>query len=592
VIRFSAAARTPAIDARLDHLDAQRFAARLWRHDDTLWGDDPEHRRVAANRLGWLDVAAAMRAETEGLRTFAAKVASDGYTHVVLLGMGGSSLAPEVLRLTLGVAPGGLELAVLDNTSPEAVRAVANAHDPHRTLFLVSSKSGGTLEVTSFEKYFFEWVRAARGDQAGRSFVAITDPGTPLEQLAHARGYRRTFVNPPDIGGRYSALSFFGLVPAALIKADLDALLEGAIQESVASGADVPARDHPALTLGTAMGELSLAGRTKLTLVLPAELAALGSWIEQLVAESTGKRSRGIVPITDEPLGTPEQYGRDRLFAAFEPDALPPAEALRLQTLEGASQAVLKWSRRGVPGGGNGTQATSTASLARVLGGEFVRWEIATAVAGAILSVDPFDEPNVAEAKQASQDVLKRWLGSGRFDPPSIPPLARAGDVQVFAPPAVASHLREAANSGPYAAAATLLGLGRPGDYLALLAYLHRTRERHERLQKLRVVLRDSSRLATTVGYGPRFLHSTGQLHKGGPNSGVFLQITADEGEDEAIPGEKYGFATLRRAQADGDYQVLEKRERRVARLHLGARIEESLDALIAAVETRARAYK
>jgi glucose-6-phosphate isomerase len=589
VIRFSRAARTPAVDARLDHLEEQRFAARLWRHDDTLWGDDPEHRQVAANRLGWLDVPGAMRAETEGLRAFASKVAAEGYTHVVLLGMGGSSLAPEVLRLTLGVGAGGLELAVLDNTSPEAVRAVTHAHDPHRTLFLVSSKSGGTLEVTSFEKHFFEWVRGARGDQAGRSFVAITDPGTSLEQLARTRGYRRTFINPPDIGGRYSALSFFGLVPAALMRADLGALLDGAAAEAAASGPDVPARDHPALTLGATLGELALSGRSKLTLVLPNELAALGSWIEQLVAESTGKRGRGIVPVNEEPLGVPEQYGRDRLFAVLEPGGLGAPELARLATLESAGHPVLRWSYR-ADQAGSGERTPS--SLARVLGAEFLRWEFATAVAGAILSLDPFDEPNVAEAKQASQDVLKRWLSTGRFDPPVPAALARAGEVQLFAPAAVAPSLRDAAAAGPFAAAATLLTLGRPGDYVALLAYLCRTRERHERLQKLRVGVRDFSRLATTLGYGPRFLHSTGQLHKGGPNIGVYLQLTADEGEDVPIPSEKYGFATLRRAQADGDYQVLERRERRVARLHLGSNVEESLDALISAFEARARTFK
>ena len=508
--------------------------------------------------------------------------------------MGGSSLAPEVMRLTLGVGAGGLELAVLDNTSPAAVRAVAEAHDLHRTLFLVSSKSGGTLEVTSFEKYFFERVRAARGDQAGRSFVAITDPGTSLEELAHSRGYRRTFVNPPDIGGRYSALSFFGLVPAALMRADLDALLEGAAAEAAASGAEVPARDHPALVLGAALGELTLSGRDKLTLVFPPELAALGSWVEQLVAESTGKRGRGIVPVTEEPLGVPEFYGRDRLFAVLEPDALAPADTARLASLESAGNAVLRWSRRtsAARNDGDGTAPASASALARTLGGEFLRWEIATATAGAILTVDPFDEPNVSEAKQATQDVLKQWLATGRFDAPSPAAIARAGDVQLFAPPAVATVLRDSAGGGPFAAAAALLSVARSGDYFALLAYLFRTRDRHERLQKLRLAVRDSARLATTLGYGPRFLHSTGQLHKGGAASGVFLQITADEGEDEAIPGEKYGFATLRRAQADGDYQVLERRERRVARLHLGSKVEDALDSLLTALEARARAYK
>jgi glucose-6-phosphate isomerase len=576
------------VDARLEQLDHLRFSTRLWRRDDTLWGDDPERRKVAANRLGWLEVAERMRGEVEALRAFAVKVAGEGFTHVVLLGMGGSSLAPEVLRLTLGVGTLGagsgpaLELTVLDNTSPAAVRAVAATHDPRRTLFLVSSKSGGTLEVSSFEKHFFEWVRAARGDDAGRSFAAITDPDTVLEQLARSRGYRRAFINPPDIGGRYSALSFFGLVPAALIGADLDALLAGAADEAAACAATVAVRDNPAVVLGAALGELALSGRNKLTLVLPARLAALGSWIEQLVAESTGKTGRGIVPVTDEALAAPERYGRDRVFVAVETEPLEAEDAARMAGLESAGQPVLRWSH------GNGAPARGDArALARALGAEFLRWEIATATAGAVLAVDPFDEPNVSEAKQATQDVLHRWLESGRFESPQ--PIARTGDVQVFAPNEIAPRLREEASAGPMAAAAAMLAMAQSGEYFAVLAYMQRTRERHARLQRLRLVVRDELRLATTLGYGPRFLHSTGQLHKGGANSGVFLQLTADEGEDVAIPGERYGFGVLRQAQAAGDYQVLEKRGRRVVRVHLGARIEPALDELIAAFENRRR---
>ena len=589
MIQFSPAARTPAVDARCEHLDQARFGARLWRHDDTLWGDDPALRAVAANRLGWLEVAERMRSETEGLRGFAAKVAADGFTHAVLLGMGGSSLAPEVLRLTLGVRPaGGIELAVLDNTSPAAVRAISGSHDPRRTLFVVSSKSGGTLEVASFEKYFFEWVRLARGEETGRAFVAITDPGTPLEHLAQERGYRRTFTNPPDIGGRYSALSFFGLVPAALIGADLDALLSGALHEAAACGATVHARENPGLLLGAALGELTLAGRNKLTLVLPPALSALGGWIEQLIAESTGKNGRGIVPVTEETLGSPEIYGRDRVFVAIQPEALAADEAAKLETLTASGQAVLRWTRGPVAPAGDGAKPPASAGvLAATLGGEFMLWEIATATAGAVMAVDPFDEPNVAEAKQATQAVLQKWLETGRIESP--PPLARTGDLQVFAPPAASARLRPAAGTGPLAVAAAALGLGQAGDYFALLAYVHRTRERHARLQKLRLGIRDATRLSTTLGYGPRYLHSTGQLHKGGPNSGVFIQLTADEGDDVPIPGERYGFATLRQAQAAGDYQVLERLGRRVVRVHLGADIDRALDDLTAALDARVR---
>ncbi len=591
MIRFSPRSRTPAVDARLDQLDAVRFGARLWAHDDALWGDDPERRRVAANRLGWLDVPTRLQAEIGALRSFAAEVVAEGFTHAVLLGMGGSSLAPEVLKLTLGGAPGGtpggapsLDLSVLDNTSPAAVRAVELSHDPRRTLFIVSSKSGGTIEVSSFEKHFHDWVRAARGEETGRSFVAITDPGTALEDLARSRGYRRTFVNPADIGGRYSALSYFGLVPAALMGVDLDALLAGALAEAAVSGPAVPAAQNPALVLGAALGELGLSGRNKLTLVIPGRTAALGSWIEQLVAESTGKIGRGIVPIAEEALGGTEAYGRDRVFVAIETEPLSATDEARLAALAGLGHPVLSWSPA-VPGGAAGRR--DARSLAHALGAEFLRWEIATATAGAVLAVDPFDEPNVSEAKQATQAVLQRWLETGRFESPA--PLARAGEVQVFAPAAIATRLREAAGAGPFAVAASVMTLAQSGDYVALLAYMHRTSERHERLQKLRHALRDASRLATTLGYGPRFLHSTGQLHKGGPNSGVFIQLTCDEGEDAAIPGERYGFAALRQAQAAGDFQVLEKRARRVVRVHLGAKVEQALDDFLAALETRSR---
>ena len=583
MIALSPAANTPAVGARCDLLDQARFAVRLWRRDDTLWGDDPAHRAVAANRLGWLEVAARMRGEIEALRAFAAKAASDGFTHAVLLGMGGSSLAPETLRLALGVKPGGLELTVLDNTSPAAVRAVSGSHDPRRTLFIVSSKSGGTIEVTSFEKYFHEWVLAARGDDTGRAFVAITDPGTALEQLARDRGYRRTFVNPPDIGGRYSALSYFGLVPAALIGANLDALLDGALAEAEACGASVAAEKNPGLRLGAALGELALAGRNKLTLVLPSALAPLGAWIEQLVAESTGKQGRGIVPVNEEPLGGPEVYGRDRVFVVIEPDALESGEAARLAAIEAAGAAVIRVSH----GAARDALRAGSDSVATMLGREFLRWEIATATAGAVLAVDPFDEPNVAEAKQATQAVLTRWLETGRFEMPA--PLARAGDVQVWSPVSIAARLRTASGAGPLAVAAATLGLAQPGDYVALLAYVHRTRERHAKLQALRLAMRDDAHVTTTLGYGPRFLHSTGQLHKGGPNTGVFLQLTGDEGEDAPIPGERYGFATLRQAQAAGDYQVLERRGRRVVRVHLGAGIDAALDQLLAALDQRVK---
>ncbi len=564
---------TPAyrdvVHARVAALEATDWMQRLAARDPSLWSDDPAHQAVARNRLGWWDVATHMVPRVADLEAFATTVAGEGYTDAVLLGMGGSSLAPEVLRRTFGVSPGGLDLTVLDSTSPAAVRAVTEAHDPAKTLFVVSSKSGGTIEVVSFEATFWEWVRKARGDGTGRSFVAITDPGTSLGRLAAERGYRRVFENPADIGGRYSALSYFGLVPAALLRVDLHTLLAHAEAERDRNAGVEPALERPGLFLGAALGELALRGRDKLTLVLGRELAALGSWIEQLVAESTGKDGRGIVPIVGEPLGAPAAYRDDRVFVSLSVEPLPSHTHAALVLLEQAGHPVLDWR---------------TPSLA-ALGEEFLRWEIATAVASSILGVDAFDEPNVTEAKQATQAVLERVAAEGRF--PVRDAVAARDGLRAEAPHAVVEQLRPRVTQAadPAAWAAALPTLAGAGDYFALLAYVRPTPERDRRLDKLRVAARAASGAATTVGYGPRFLHSTGQLHKGGPNSGVFLQLTADEADDVAIPGRPYGFATLISAQAWGDFEVLERRQRRVLRVHLGAIPERAMDEIIEALQ-------
>jgi glucose-6-phosphate isomerase len=541
-----------AVAERHHLLQAARFGPRLVAHDDALWGDDPAHRKVAANRMGWLDVGRTIRPHAADLKAFAAEVARDGFTHAVLLGMGGSSLAPEVFRRTFGVAPGALELSVLDNTSPAAVKAVADAHDLSRTLFVVASKSGGTIEVTSFEKHFWERVSAVRGAQAGQAFVAITDPGTSLEQLARSRGYRRTFTNPPDIGGRYSALSFFGLLPAALIGVDVDALLAGLEPELAAlagGGSD-------GLALGAALGELARSGRDKLTIVASPALASVGVWIEQLVAESTGKSGRGIVPVAGEPLGAPGTYGSDRVFVGVGSPTLPEASERALDALAAAGHPVFRW----------------TSPRLLDLGADLLRWEVATVTASAVLDVDPFDEPNVSEAKAATQAVLQRYLADGRF--PERAPAATAEGLSAFAPAGA-----PAPGATPEAWLGGLLAQAHPGDYVAVLAYLHRTDAREESLEAVRALARDSAGLASTLGYGPRFLHSTGQLHKGGGPNGVFLQLTCDEG-DVAIPGERYGFGVLRAAQAAGDFEVLESRGRRVLRIHLGSDVDAGLERL------------
>ena len=557
----------PAVEARLAGLDADRLCARLWARDPTLWTTDAARHPAILNRLGWLGSPQAMGARLDATRAFARAVAEEGFTHVLLLGMGGSSLAPEVMRLTLGVGRGGLELAVLDDTSPGAVGEALRAHDPMRTLVLVSSKSGSTIEVVSFERRFHAWQAAARGEGAGRAFAAITDPGTRLEALAGTRRYREAFRGEPDIGGRYSAISPFGLVPAALLGADLDAMLDGARAELAPLREGRPSREVPGVALGAALGELALRGRDKLTLVAEPRWAPIGAWIEQLVAESTGKEGRGIVPVADEPVAAPDFYGDDRVFVALgsfaEASGIPGA----LRELEAAGHPVIAWD----PGPGG-------------LGAEFLRWEIATATAAAVLGIDPFDEPNVAEAKQATQSVLEGFLVAGRF--PDTQPLAAANGLAAHAPQAVVARCRlhAPAPAAPAAWAAALLSLARPGDCVSLLAWFHRTPERHERLQRLREVLRQSSRLATTLGYGPRYLHSTGQLHKGGADIGIFLQLTADADERQPIPDERFEFGDLQRAQAEGDYAALERRGRRLLRLHLGTQVESGLDTLIEAV--------
>ena len=553
-------------------LDAENFGAKLARRDAGLWGSASGRKQVAQHRLGWLTAPALLRPEVAALREFASSARNSGFTHALLLGMGGSSLAPEVMAHSLEPRPGAIALAVLDNTSPPAVDAALAGRDPATTLVLVSSKSGNTLEVSCFERVAFEWVRAVAGERAGLSFVAITDPGTPLEKLARERGYRRVFTNPEDIGGRYSALSLFGLVPAALMGLELDLLLDGSLEELDGIGKKSAAASSHGLWLGAALGEMALAGRDKVTLVLPHPLDALGAWIEQLLAESTGKEGRGLIPVAGEPLAPPDAYGNDRVFVVTTIGA-PPAElAHALSELETAGHPVIQWS---LPS-------------ALDLGAEFVRWEIATAVAAAVIDVNPFDEPNVAEAKQATHDLLARRGTEGSLPEPERA-AARDG-LAASAPLPTAERLRPslAEASDPMAWAAALPSALEEGDYFALLAFLHPTPARHAALQAIRQAVQRSTKVATTLGYGPRFLHSTGQLHKGGPNRGVFLQLVADEG-DRSIPDESFGFGTLQRAQALGDYEVLARHDRRVVRLDLGKNVEGGLDRLVQALTAAAR---
>jgi transaldolase/glucose-6-phosphate isomerase len=494
-----------AVRRRLALMKEQDLLGRIWRRDYTVWKPDPTE---ISNRLGWLTVGSDMRVRVPELQDFARTAAAEGFTRALLLGMGGSSLAPDMFARTFGTASGALELTVLDTTHPVTITRVEQSLDLDHTLFIVASKSGGTLETISHFEHFYSRV------PDGSRFIAITDPGTSLEALARSKGFRRVFSNPPDIGGRYSALSLFGLVPAALIGVDLDALLASACEEAHADEPTPDPAQSPGGRLGAVMGEAALAGRDKLTFVIPAGVAAFGDWVEQLVAESTGKEGKGIVPVPGEPLGPPEVYGPDRLFVALGPMQAHPG----LEALQGAGHPVVTLDFAGPA----------------ELGAQLFRFELATAVACSILGINAFDQPNVEAAKQATRDILAQGaLGS-----------PEPGDAR-----------------------AMLAGVS-PGDYIGVQAYLDHSSQEAAMLQQRRLRFRDDHLVATTVGFGPRFLHSTGQLHKGGPNSGVFLQATdAPRDVDVPIPGQPFTFGTLIDAQALGDLQALRAQGRRVARI-------------------------
>lgn len=508
---------TPAVASALQRLERLNAGGQIWKKDASLWSAAAAGRTAIANRLGWLEAPAAMRGALGDLAAFAADVRREGFTEVVLLGMGGSSLAAEVLAETFGPTDGGLALSVLDTTDPGAIRATLGRIKLQRTLFLVSSKSGTTSEMLALYRFFREELdRSAQ--RPGAHFVAITDPRTPLERLAADGGFRRTFLNAPDIGGRFSALSYFGLVPGALLGLDLTRLLDRADAMVIACGPSVPVAGNPALALAAALGGLARAGRDKVTLVLSEPIRAFGAWLEQLLTESTGKQGRGLVVVHDEPPGPPEVYGGDRVFVVIS-----LGDDARLERwvapLEAAGHPVVR------------LRLADRFDL----GAEFFRWELATAAVGILLELNPFDEPNVAQAKQATQAALAAHKERGRL--PEWP---------ADAPEDVARVLGEA----------------RPGDYVALLAYLTPDAATTAALQALRALIRDGTHLATSVGYGPRYLHSTGQLHKGGPPTPILMML-ASEGEDLPIPGERYGFATLKMAQALGDLETLRAARRR-----------------------------
>ena len=509
----------PIVEDELTRLRGLDVVERIWRGDHTVWKPSPDE---ITDRLGWLTLPGDMASEASALTAFADDARRDGCTHVVLLGMGGSSLGPELLRQTFGSAPGHPEMIVLDSTVPGWVRDVVDRIDSARTLFLVSSKSGTTVEPNVLYSYFRALVDGAVGcDRARMSFAAVTDPGTALEELASREGFRRVFHGNPDVGGRYSILSNFGLVPAALMGIDVGKMLDRASRMRDACLAADPG-DNPGAVLGASIGRLALEGRDKLTIFASPSIAGFGLWVEQLVAESLGKEGRGVVPVAGEaPLG-PNAYGDDRLFVHLR--------------LEGGDNSPVDEALEGLARSGQPVVRLDLGDIFD-LAAEVFRWELAVAVAGVVLEVNPFDQPDVQAAKDMTNSVLAEFERSGSL--PDAPETMPAAD---------------------------LLSLVRPGDYVAIMAYAHQSPELDAAVDDLRRALMTRFRVATTMGYGPRFLHSTGQLHKGGPSSGLFLQLVDDTGADVDIPGQPYSFGVLSSAQALGDLRALKAAGRRVCR--------------------------
>ena len=524
-------------------LSVSHAVERLWACDHRLWKQDPTD---IANRLGWLTIIEHMKDRTEELRTFAASAKKRGIRDVVLLGMGGSSLGPEVFRATFGSLDGFPRLWVLDSTVPGWVRQVTQAIDPARSLFILASKSGGTIEVMSLFAHFWERVHQTPGHQGGEQFLAITDPGTGLEKLAAEHQFWRIFTNPPDIGGRYSVLSYFGLVPAALMGIDVTRLLTRATVMAQACRIQPPLGQNPGADLGATMASLAQAGRNKITLIASPQITTFGLWAEQLLAESTGKEGTGLIPVANEPIVSPTAYGTDRLFVYLR---------LKGDQNRQLDRQIAGLARQGHP------ILTLTLQDRYDLAGEFFRWEVATAVAGHLLGIHPFDQPNVQESKDNTARVLETIQSTGRLPKQTTATAAQA--------------------------AAQLKRHGRPGAYVAILAYTTPSSKMEQAIRSLRRALVSHHHVTTTAGYGPRYLHSTGQLHKGGPKSGLFLQLVDQMIPDLSIPGKPFTFRTLAQAQAAGDIQALKAHDQQTIILPLGKNPVATIQALTKSLAIR-----
>jgi transaldolase/glucose-6-phosphate isomerase len=553
------------VNAMLEEWQKADKVRRLWRHDASLWTGTDE-----ANWLGWLDIVDDQLSHIEHLKSIAQEVQSAGFQHALLLGMGGSSLCPEVMRMTFGKMTGYPELHVLDSTDPAQIQAIEKRIDLANTIFIVSSKSGSTLEPNIYKQYFFERVKQVVGEkQAGERFIAITDPGSKMQQVAESDKFRHVFFGLPSIGGRYSALSNFGMVPGAVMGVDVPKFLNAAQEMVHACGPTVPAAENPGVVLGAILGVLGNQGRDKVTIITSPGIFDLGAWLEQLIAESTGKVGKGLIPVDRETIGAPQVYGADRVFVYLRLESGPDAaQDKAVDTLEHAGQPVVRIA----------------VEQAYNLGEEFFRWEVATAVAGSILGINAFNQPDVEASKIATRALTSEYENSGKL--PDEAALFEGKGIKLFADAKNTEALNKATAANRSLVSYLKAHLNRlgAGDYFGVLGYVEMNQAHEKQLQSLRHTVRDAKRVATCLGFGPRFLHSTGQAYKGGPNSGVFLQITCDEAADLPVPGQKYTFGIVKAAQARGDFQVLAERGRRALRVHLGADVDAGLEQLSVAI--------
>jgi transaldolase/glucose-6-phosphate isomerase len=550
-----------AVTASLEKWRSDANVRRLWAGDAKLWTGSDE-----AKWLGWLNIVERQHQSAGDLRALKSDIAKQEFYHVVLLGMGGSSLGAEVFAKTFGRQKGHPELLVLDSTDPAQIRTIESKIDPAHTLFIVSSKSGSTLEPTILKQYFFECVTKAVGaDKAGSHFIAITDPGSKLQTVAERDHFRHIAFGIPSIGGRYSVLSDFGMVPAAATGIDTDRLLFTTQNMVHSCSANVPPADNPGVVLGTILGVLGKSGRDKITIVASPGIADFGAWLEQLLAESTGKQGKGLLPVDAEPLGAPAVYGHDRLFVYMRLSSeADPKQDDALAAIEKAGHPVVRIA------------VTDRYHI----GQEFFRWEFATAVAGAILGINPFNQPDVEASKDKTRELTTAYEKTGKL--PQETALLEDGELSLFADPKNSNALGNAKTLTDVLTAH--FARIKPNDYCALLAYVERNKQHRDALQDIRVLIRDRKRIATCLGFGPRFLHSTGQAYKGGPNTGVFLQITCDDAADLQVPDQKYTFGIVKAAEARGDFEVLAERDRRLLRVHLGSHVAAGLTTLKDAV--------